>query len=135
MNFVFTFVQCCLKIRRFCIDFFCMGWCWKIREFIGLIARGPGSYFLASLRRLKILMEIGKLYILRDSTFNSNFLLISSKTQVILTSGGFFISICRGISIFIILLVFLFFLSFTIFFGTKYAYEVKFASKKTVGKF
>lgn len=39
-------------------------------------------------------------------------------------SGGCFVSICRGISIFMGLLVFLFFLSFTIFFSTKYAYEV-----------
>lgn len=47
-----------------------------------------------------------------------------SKTQLILRSGGCFVSICRGISIFMVLLVFLFFLSFTIFFSTKYAYEV-----------
>ena len=45
--------------------------------------------------------------------------------HLILRSGGCFVSICRGISIFMGLLVFLFIISFTIFFSTKYAYEVR----------
>jgi hypothetical protein len=49
---------------------------------------------------------------------------MSSTTQMILRKGGCFVSICRGISVFMGLLVFLFILSFTIFFSTKYAYEV-----------
>ncbi|XP_055598880.1 aminopeptidase Ey-like [Uranotaenia lowii] len=39
--------------------------------------------------------------------------------------GGCFVSICRGISIAVLIFVFIFFLSFTIFFSTKYAYEHK----------
>uniref|UniRef100_A0A182JLE3 Aminopeptidase n=1 Tax=Anopheles atroparvus TaxID=41427 RepID=A0A182JLE3_ANOAO len=39
--------------------------------------------------------------------------------------GGCFVSICRGISIAVLIFVFIFFMSFTIFFSTKYAYEHK----------
>ncbi|XP_050101249.1 glutamyl aminopeptidase-like [Anopheles aquasalis] len=39
--------------------------------------------------------------------------------------GGCFVSICRGISIAVLMFVLIFFLSFTIFFSTKYAYEHK----------
>ncbi|XP_058063360.1 aminopeptidase N-like [Anopheles bellator] len=39
--------------------------------------------------------------------------------------GGCFVSICRGISIAVVIFVFIFFMSFTIFFSTKYAYEHK----------
>ncbi|XP_058826209.1 aminopeptidase N-like [Topomyia yanbarensis] len=39
--------------------------------------------------------------------------------------GGCFLSICRGISIAVVIFVFIFFMSFTIFFSTKYAYEHK----------
>nr|XP_040240307.2 aminopeptidase N-like [Anopheles coluzzii] len=39
--------------------------------------------------------------------------------------GGCFVSICRGISIAVLIFVFIFFMAFTIFFSTKYAYEHK----------
>uniref|UniRef100_A0A336KLP7 CSON013121 protein n=1 Tax=Culicoides sonorensis TaxID=179676 RepID=A0A336KLP7_CULSO len=39
--------------------------------------------------------------------------------------GGCFVTICRGISIAVLLLIFIFFLTFTIFFATKYAYDIK----------
>ncbi|XP_058460813.1 aminopeptidase N-like isoform X2 [Malaya genurostris] len=39
--------------------------------------------------------------------------------------GGCFVSICRGISIAVVIFIFIFFISFTIFFSTKYAYEYK----------
>lgn len=58
--------------------------------------------------------------------YRSNFVVASPEENNIEYSrkGGCFVSICRGISIAVLIFVFIFFMSFTIFFSTKYAYEV-----------
>lgn len=61
-----------------------------------------------------------------NSDYRSNFDMAAPDENNIEYSrkGGCFVSICRGISIAVLIFVFIFFMSFTIFFSTKYAYEV-----------
>lgn len=62
-----------------------------------------------------------------NSDYRSNFDMAAPDENNIEYSrkGGCFVSICRGISIAVLIFVFIFFMSFTIFFSTKYAYEHK----------
>lgn len=61
-----------------------------------------------------------------NSDYRSNFVVAAPDENNIEYSrkGGCFVSICRGISIAVLIFIFIFFMSFTIFFSTKYAYEV-----------